>query len=124
VPCFIHEGLKRPFTLGKGIRPSEFAATLRLPIYRSVADESVISRWVATPGPKSAEELAALLDCGPQLERSSGSLVQKPTSPDFVRDRRKSRWSRTPASRVGQRILSDANNAKTCLVSEKPGTER
>jgi len=118
VPCFHPRRIETPFTLGKGIRPSEFAATLRLPIYPgSVADESVISRWVATPGPKSAEGVGlALL----RLRAAVGAdqveaWYKNQLGPDFVRTEgnlagvvhRHPEWV--------QRILSDANNANAVL---------
>src|SRR5690348_10844314 len=58
--------IETPFTLGRGIKPSEFAATLRLPIYPgAVAEESAVSRWLPMPRPKSGKGVGlALLRLG------------------------------------------------------------
>jgi hypothetical protein len=48
--------IETPFTLGTEIKPSEFAATLRLPIYPgALAEESTLSRWFPTPRPQSGK---------------------------------------------------------------------
>jgi len=109
--------IETPFTLGKGIKPSEFAATLRLSIYPgSVAEESATTRWVPMPRPKSGKGVGLALlrlqaEAGPdQVE----SWYKNQLGADFVATRgnlagavREHEWL--------QRILRGANDANAIL---------
>jgi len=80
--------IETPFTLAKGIKPAEFAAVLRLPIYpRSVADESILSRWVPVPRRKSEKGVGlALLRLRAAVRPSYvESWYKDQLGPDFVR---------------------------------------
>jgi hypothetical protein len=54
--------IETPFTLGIEIKPTEFAAIMKLPLYPgSVADESTVSRWFPAPRPKSGKGVGLAL---------------------------------------------------------------
>jgi hypothetical protein len=80
--------IQTPFTLGSGIKPAEFAAMVKLPIYPgSVAAESTLSLWLPVPRPKSGKGvgLALLrLQAGIRPALADGWYKDQ-LGPDFVR---------------------------------------
>jgi len=80
--------IETPFTLARGIKPSEFAAMMKLPIYLgSVADESTLSRWLPVPRPKSGKGVGLTL-LRLQAEMRPAQVegwYKDQLGPDFVR---------------------------------------
>ena len=80
--------IQTPFTLGSGIKPAEFAAIMKLPIYPgSVAAESTLNLWLPVPRPKSGKGvgLALLrLQAGVRPTLADGWYKDQ-LGPDFVR---------------------------------------
>ncbi len=117
--------IETPFTLAKGIKPAEFAAMMKLPIYPgSVADESTLSRWLPVPRPKSGKGVGlALLRLQAGVHPAQAEDWYKDQlGPDFVRTE-----GNLPATVEGTgdwlRRLSRNPNANAVLfLRSQPGT--
>ncbi len=119
--------VETPFTLRRGIKPSEFASTLRQPVYPgSVADESVTNRWIPTSRPKSGKGVGLALlrlraEVGPdQVE----GWYKDQLGPEFVRTQGNLAGTVHEHAEWLQRVLSNPNaNAVLFLNTQATGAD-
>lgn len=117
--CFIREDLKLLSPLEGESNPSEFAATLRLPIYPgSVANESLVSRWVPMLRPKSGKGvgLALLRLRADALPNQVEGWYKDQLGTEFVRTQGNLAEAALDHADLRQRVSSNPNASAVLFV--------